>query len=71
MTHLTSGQALQLAAEFAVAAQHMRDRSLESRANVCDIASRVALLKAQIIGRTERARPRFGETFSHTMFAGA
>lgn len=73
MTALTSHQALQLASTFVVTADRMRavDAGLGGRAQLCDIASRVALMRAQLLAKNEEIRPVFGELHRRAIFAVA
>lgn len=74
MAFLTSTQALQMAAEFAIAAEQMRcsdAADFQSRANIYEIASRIAFLRAHAIAKNEDARPVFGESFRPAAFAVA
>jgi hypothetical protein len=72
MAHLSSQQALKLAADFALTADQMRsaeDSSFEHLARVYEKASRVAFLRAHVLSKDEEVRPRFGEGFSRAVFA--
>ena len=71
MSMLTSQQALQLTATFACEAARMRsaDGDFETRANLCETASRIAFLKASILARDEELRPVFGQSVRRAVFA--
>ena len=73
MSQLTFHQALELTANFAFLAERMRaaDRDFQTRANVCEAASRIAFLRAHIIAKDEETRPGFGMTFQRAAFAVA
>jgi hypothetical protein len=73
MSLLTSHQALQLSASFAFTADRMRasDGDFQLRARLCEIASRVAFLRAHVIARDEEIRPAFGDSFRRASFAVA
>jgi hypothetical protein len=63
MTYLTSQEALQLAADFALKAEYMRnDDAADSRvkADLYETASRVATMRAQMSAKGEQARPLLG-----------
>jgi hypothetical protein len=71
---LTSTQALQLAADFAVTADYIRATDVtnsEARASFLEMASRAAFLKAQVIAKDEEIRPVFGHSFRRAAFAVA
>lgn len=71
---LTSAQALQLAADFALAADHLRAANTsdsEAKASFLETASRAAFLKAQAIAKDEEIRPVFGQIFRLAAFAVA
>jgi hypothetical protein len=71
LSQLTSQEALQLTANFACTADRMReaDRAFAIRANICETASRVALLRAHLIAREEEILPGFGECVQRRVFA--
>ena len=71
MSLLTSHQALELSASFAFAAERASEGDFYVRARMCELASRVAFLRAHTIARDEEARPAFGVTFRKAMFAVA
>lgn len=73
MSQLTFHQALELTADFAFAAERMRaaDSDCQTRASLCETASRIAFLRAHILARDEEARPSFGMTFQRAAFAVA
>ena len=74
MAHLSSKEALQLAANFALTAEYMRattESDIQTRANLYEKASRAAFLKAEIIARNEEIRPIFGEGFRRAAYAVA
>jgi hypothetical protein len=65
---LTSAQALQLAADFALTADYIRAAEAtdsQTRASLLETASRAAFLRAQMIARDEAIRPVFGQGFRH------
>ena len=65
---LTSAQALQLAADFALTADYIRAAEAtdsQARASLLETASRAAFLRAQAIARDEAIRPVFGQSFRH------
>ncbi len=68
---LTSREALMLTAHFACTADRMRatDKSFEVRATICETASRVAFLRAQMIAQKEEILPILGEPFRRAAFA--
>jgi hypothetical protein len=74
MLHLTSQQALQLAADFALTADYVRAANAtesQTRAKLLQTASRAAFLRAHAIARQEEVRPVFGEGFRRAVFAVA
>lgn len=74
MAFLTSNQALQMAAEFAITAEQMLSSDagdFQSRANIYETASRIAFLRAHAIAKNEDVRPVFGESFRRAAFAVA
>ena len=74
MRYLTSAQALQLAADFALAADYIRvaeAADAEARASFLETASRAAFLKAQAIAKDEEIRPGFGQILRRAAFAVA
>jgi len=68
---LTSHEALMLTARFACTADRMRatDQSFAVRASICDTASRIAFLRAQMIAQKEEILPVLGEPFRRAAFA--
>jgi hypothetical protein len=71
MAHLSSKEALQLAATFALTAEYMRtaDQSdVQTRANFYEQASRAAFLRAEAIAKNEEVRV-LGESFRRAAFA--
>lgn len=70
---LTSQEALSLTANFAITADRMRtaDESSEVRASICETASRIAFLRAQMIAKREEILPALGDTFRRAAFAVA
>ncbi|HSP45915.1 MAG TPA: hypothetical protein VLO30_07980 [Chthoniobacterales bacterium] len=74
MLCLTSEQALQLAAEFALTADYLRaaaSTDSQARANLFDTASRAAFLRAQMIAKNQEVRPVLGQSFRRAAFAVA
>jgi hypothetical protein len=74
MAYLSSQQALQLAADFALTAEYVREAhasSLKTTANLYETASRAAFLKAHVIAKDEEIRPSFGESFRRAAYAVA
>jgi hypothetical protein len=72
MSCLSSHEALQLTATFAVTAERMRaDGEAQTLASLYERASRVAFLRAHIIARDEQVRPVFGQGFQRALFASA
>jgi hypothetical protein len=73
MSQLTSHQALELTAHFAFIADRMRaaHSDLQVRARVCERASRIAFLRAQILAKNEEMQPAFGAIFRRAAFAVA
>jgi hypothetical protein len=74
MAYLSSHQALQLAADFALTAEYVREAhasGLHTRPNLYEIASRAAFLKAHVIARAEETRPIFGESFRRAAYTVA
>jgi hypothetical protein len=74
MAYLSSQQALQLAANFALTAEYVREAHsspLKTTANLYETASRAAFLKAHVIARNEEMRPSFGQTFRRAAYAVA
>jgi hypothetical protein len=74
MPYLSSKQALQLAGDFALTAEYIREANptdLQSIARLYEMASRTAFLKAHLIAKDEEVRPRFGECFRRAVFAVA
>lgn len=64
---------MELTANFAFVAERMRaaERDFQTRANVCEAASRIAFLRAHIIAKDEETRPSFGTIFRRAAFAVA
>lgn len=63
MAHLTSREALQLAADFALKAEYMRSddaADFQTKADLYESASRVAFLRAHMIAKGEEVRPAVG-----------
>lgn len=73
MSQLTFHQALELTANYAFLADRMRsaDRDFQTRAKVCETASRIAFLRAHIIAKDEETRPSFGTMCRRAAFAVA
>jgi hypothetical protein len=73
MSLLTSHQALELCASLSFQAERLRASHGEFhvRARLCDVASRVAFLRAHAIARDEETHPAFGQTFRKAAFAVA
>lgn len=74
MLCLTSEQALQLAADFALTADYIRaaaSTDSQARANLLETASRAAFLRAQAIAKDEEIRPVLGKSFRRAAFAVA
>jgi len=73
MSQLTSYQALELTAHFALIADRMRAShpDFHRRACVCEQASRIAFLRAQVLAKNEETRPVFGNIFRRAAFAVA
>jgi hypothetical protein len=72
MAYLSSHQALQLAADFALTAEYVREaRASDLKANLYETASRAAFLKAHVIARDEETCPIFGESFRRAAYAVA
>jgi hypothetical protein len=72
MCYLSSHEALQLTATFAVTAERMRaDVEAQTLAGLYERASRVAFLKAHLIARKEEVRPIFGQNFRRAGYAAA
>ena len=73
MSHLTFHQALELTANFAFIAERLRaaDHDFQTRATVCETASRIAFLRAHILAKGDEARPSFGTIFRRAAFAVA
>jgi hypothetical protein len=66
MAYLTSREALQLAADFALKAEYMRADTavgFQTRADLYETASRVAFLKARVIAKDEALRPVVRDIF--------
>jgi hypothetical protein len=73
MNRLSSQQALELTAAFAQMAERMRagDAEFQARADMCEIASRVAFLKARLLAKDEELRPMLGQIFRRAAFTVA
>jgi len=71
MSHLTSQQALQFAADYARIAEQMRAADFHMRAGVYETASRAAFLKAHVIAKDEEMRPILGESSRRAAYAVA
>jgi hypothetical protein len=71
MPALTSHEALQLTANFAVTAERMKTADLNccSRAAMFEAASRVTFLRAHMIAKKEESTPLLGETSRRAVFA--
>ncbi len=72
MVQLSSHEALKLTASFACAAERIRsaeEAEVQARATLCEIASRVAFLRAHKLAKGEEIRPILGETFRRAAFA--
>ena len=71
MPALTSHEALQLTASFAITAERMKtaDTHCCGRAAMFEAASRVTFLRAHVIAKKEEMAPRFGETCHRAVFA--
>ena len=71
MTRLTSREAFQLAAEFALKAHYMRadDASdFQTKVDLYETASRVAVLRARAIGTAEDVHPVVGRSSVRAAF---
>lgn len=73
MSLLTSHEALKLTASFAFAAERLRagEDEFQIRASLCEIASRVAFLRAHVIARNEEMRPVFEQSCRRAIFSVA
>lgn len=73
MPALTSHEALQLTADFAITAERMKTADIDGcgRAVMFETASRVSFLKAHLIAKKEESAPVFGETSRRAVFAVA
>jgi hypothetical protein len=74
MAYLTSQEALQLAADFALKAEYMRnDDAADSRvkADLYETASRVATMRAQMSAKDEKVRPLLGINHRRATFVVA
>jgi len=71
MPVLTSHEALQLTASFALTAKRMKTADINfcSRAAMLEAASRVTFLKAHLIAKKEERTPRLGETSRRAVFS--
>jgi hypothetical protein len=71
MTRLTSREALQLAADFALKADYMRAddaADFQTKVDLYETASRVALLRAHAIGKAEDVHPVVGNRLFRAAF---
>lgn len=73
MSCLTSCQALELTANFAFTAAHMRAAGAEfqEQARLYETASRIAFMKAHMIAKNEEIRPVIGQASYRAVFAVA
>ena len=71
MPALTSHEALQLTASFAITAERMKTANVHfcGRAAMFETASRVTFLKAHVIAKKEEMAPRLSETRRRAVFA--
>ena len=72
MVHLTSRDALELAADFALKAEHVRvddAADFQTKADLYETASRVQFLRAHRIAEDEAVRPVVGNNFCRAAFA--
>jgi hypothetical protein len=71
MLPLTSSEALVLTANFALTADRMRagDSACDLRVRLCETASRIAFLRAQLLAKSEEVQPVFGGLFRRAAFA--
>ena len=72
MAYLTSREALQLAADFALKAEYMRAddaTDFQTKVDLYETASRVALLRAHVIAEGEEVRPVVGKSFRRAALA--
>lgn len=72
MAYLTSREALELAADFVLKAEYMRAddaADFQTKVDLYETASRVALLRAQAIVDEEEVRPVVGKSFRGGAFA--
>ena len=70
MSLLTSREALTLTANFAFTADRMRaaNEELDRRARICEMASRIAFLRAHLIARQEQVFPQLGESSRRAVY---
>jgi len=74
MASLTSQEALQLAADFALTAEYMRNDDAAyhgTKAELYETASRVALLRAHVLAKDEEVRPVLGTNLRRATFVVA
>ena len=73
MSQFTSHEAILLTSSFVLTAERMRvgDTHSQARAALCEVASRVAFLRAHLIAKDEEVRPMFGQTARRATFAVA
>jgi hypothetical protein len=72
MASLTSREALQLAADFALKAEYMRAddaADFQTKVDLYETASRVAILRAHAIADDEEVRPVVGKSLRRAAFA--
>jgi hypothetical protein len=71
MPALTSYEALQLTASFAITAERMKtaDINFYGRAAMFEAASRITFLKAHVIAKEEETTPLLGEIARRAVFA--
>jgi hypothetical protein len=70
---LTSHEALELSANFALSAERMRSAGagFHLRARLSETASRIAFLRAHLLAKSEEACPAFGQLFKRAAFTVA
>jgi hypothetical protein len=74
MSLLTSSQALQMAADFAATADHIRtanESDCPGMARLYDTACRVAFLRAHALATSEETHPALGDYLRRATFAVA
>ena len=71
MAFLSSHEALQLTATFAVTERMRADVEAQTLASLYERASRVAFLKAHLIAQEEEVRPIFGASLRRAAYAAA